>query len=216
MSLFIHNYPHFDLKLKRALRHATDGNPKNLEAPYYEVYDLFLNDLILDERDYSCCPQGALSVLVEGGRNQKSEIVKRYPDFIIYHDKEGEGGVQVAFIAEVKACLCTLDMSDPDVVQDQFDRREFLTQVRDHAKMIIEQHGTSRPVRLMQCMGMFWRSGIAKNNESLSPFSKQRRAKGKKSHDIPGVQWGPIQKLGGDASDQEEFKFWQDIKEQFE
>jgi hypothetical protein len=222
MSLFIHKYPHFDIKLERALRHATDGNPKHLEAPYYGVYDLWLNDLISDERDYTCCPQGALSILMEGGRNQKSEVVKRYPDFIIYHDrggKEVEGDVRVAFIAEIKSWLPALDdMSDPNVISDQFDRRGFLTQVRDHAKMIMEQQGTSGPVWLMQCVGMFWRSGMVKDNKNLSPFSKQRRAKGKKSHDMPtfDVQWGPIQKIGERASDEEEFKFWQDVTKTFE
>jgi len=87
MSLFIHKYPHFDIKLKRALHHATDENPKHkhLEVPYYGVYDLLLNDLILDKRDYSCCPQSTFLILMEGGRNKKSEVVKRYPDFIIYH-----------------------------------------------------------------------------------------------------------------------------------
>jgi hypothetical protein len=40
MLLFIHKYLHFDIKLKRALHHATDENPKCLEAPYYRVYDL--------------------------------------------------------------------------------------------------------------------------------------------------------------------------------
>jgi hypothetical protein len=125
----------------------------------------------------------------------------------------------VAFIAEVKPWLPAMDdMLDPNIVRDQFDRRDFLTQVRDHAKMIMEQQGASGPVWLMQCAGVFWRSGVVKNNNNLSPFSKRRRGKGKKTDGMPifNVQWGPIQKIGELASDREEFKFWQEIKKTFE
>ena len=125
---FVHKYPHYDFKLHRALHHATDGNPKQLEAPYYEVYNLVLNDLILDERDYSCCPQGVLLVHMEEVRRKKPEIVKRFPDFIIYHERgnEVEGDVWgtrlVAFIAEIKPWrFKTGDVSDHDVISDHFN-----------------------------------------------------------------------------------------------
>lgn len=218
---FIHRYPHFDFKLKRALHRATDANPKCLEAPYYAVYDLWINDLILDEKDYTCCPQGALSILVEGGRMKKGEMVKRYPDFIVYHDREGavEGGMgdtQVAFIVEIKPWLATCDLSDHDAIKDHFNRPDFLIQVRDHAKMIMKKQGAG-PVWLVQCVGMFWRYGKVQDNKNLSPFSKIR-SKGKKPRDIPtfDVQWGPIQKVGEDTSDEEQYKFWQEMSDTVE
>ena len=80
--------------------------------------------------------------------------------------------------------------------------------------MIMEKQGTPGPVWLMQCVGMFWRTGKVKDNKNLSPFSKDRRfAKGRKSQDVPifDVQWGPIQKVGEEISDEEQYKFWQEM-----
>jgi hypothetical protein len=223
--LFVHTYLNLDLKLGRALNAATDQNPNGLEDAFYEFWDLIMNDLTLNERDYSCCPQGALSIRTEGSRRKKREVVKQVPDFIVYHSRESVGatavrGVQhtqiVAFIAEVKPWQPAMgDSTDSTAVQCSFNRREFLLQVWDHAKMIKAECNEPQPVWIIQCVGMFWRAGMVEENKRLSPFSNNRRRSRKKSRDsaLYDFQWGLIQKIGECASDEELFKFWQQISE---
>jgi hypothetical protein len=222
-SLFIHTYSNYDLKLGRAIYAATALNHQHLEAPYYEIWDLVLNDLILEKKDYSCRPQGALSAHIEEGRWGKKEIIKRIPDFILYHSQDivpdtAIRGVQhtraVAFIAEVKPWMPGMgDSADNRIVLSHFRRREFLSQVRDHAKLIMASEGgpASGPVWLVQCVGMFWRAGKVEDCKRLSPISNTRRRSKKNHPPVYDLQWGPIQKVGERASDEELFKFWQQM-----
>ena len=108
---FILKYLHFDIKFDRALYHVTDRNLNSLEVLYHTVYDLWINDPILYNKHYTCCLQGTLLILVKEGRIKKDKIIKRFLDFIVYHNQEcrvDEGGVEdtwVAFIIKIKHWL---------------------------------------------------------------------------------------------------------------
>jgi hypothetical protein len=229
MAAFIHKSPHYDQKLRRSSHDAKYNNPNNNEFPYYEVWDLCINDMLLDAKDYSCRPQGVLSAVVDpksGSMTQKpakKAIAKRSPDFVTYYnqDSEGEGTDstyslkrEVAFIAEVKPWQPGLG-EDVDQLVKAFDEREFLEQVRDHAKIIMMEQGKAR-VWLLQCVGIFWRAGTLRN-EKLSPFSK-RRPTGKNKPRVHGteIEWGPIQKLGHVDSDVQQLDFWLRMSEDVE
>jgi hypothetical protein len=80
---FIHALPHYHHKLNRAVEDATYNNPRNNEAPYYELWDIWLNDLIIDAMDYNCHPQGVITInssQTEGNTVKKAKLVKRAPD----------------------------------------------------------------------------------------------------------------------------------------
>lgn len=209
-TAFIHSFPHYAVKLRRSAYDATNNNPKCNEAPYYEVWDLWINDFIINQQDYSLRPQGLLSIDISTGR--KANNARRYPDFIVYHnfDCEGSVGVQrdVAFIVEVKPWGPAMG-EDLSTIVDEFTDREFLDQIRDHGKMILLEHKKAR-VWLMQCVGLFWRVGTL-HNEDLSPFVSRRAPTGKnipREHNTL-VEWGPVRKIGDAASDIEQQAFWQ-------
>ena len=218
MAGFIHTLPYYDQKLRRSLHDATYNNPKGNEAPFYEVWDLWINDLILNERDYTCRPQGVLSVALqpEGGsgviKKGKESIVKRAPDFIVYYSNnlggDGESDHRsikrdVAFTAEVKPWRTAMG-EDHALLLDDFNDTAFIMQVRDHGKMILKTNGMAH-VWVVQCLGMFWRVGVLKN-ENLSPFSK--RGSKRKTY-ATHIEWGPIRKLGQVDSDVQQLDFWQ-------
>jgi hypothetical protein len=215
---FVHTLPHYNLKLERSAYDATQNNPKENEAPYYEVWDLWLNDLILHQADYSLRPQGVLSVYVsprQQKKTQKSSIAKRTPDFIIYHNRDTEidGNYSrqrdVAFIAEVKPWEKGMT-EDRSMLVREFNDREFLDQVRDHAKMIMIQHHKAR-VWLVQCVGLFWRAGSLRN-ESISPFSNRApTGKNVPREHAEHIEWGPIEKVGDVASDIQQAGFWSKV-----
>lgn len=222
---FTHNFPHYELKLRRSAYDAMHNNPNNNEAPYYEVWDLWINDLILNEKNFSSRPQGMLSTTVDQGRKtkkQKKSIVKRYPDFIVYHnrDVESEGNSQyslsrdVGFVAEVKPWQPGMGEDINDLIAD-FEDREFLDQVRDHGKMIMIKHGKAR-VWIVQCLGVFWRVGTLRN-EGLSPFSNRApTGKNKPRNHETDIEWWPIQRLGEPASDIQQLDFWRKMSHDVE
>jgi hypothetical protein len=212
--------PHYECKLKRSIHDAIHNNPNANEAPYYEVWDIWLNDFILNAKDYTCRPQGVLSINIEpdkrgGGllNNKRTQTMKRSPDFIVYHntdtmDENGEYILQrgIAFVAEVKPWAMAMG-EDTQVLVNDFGAPEFLEQVRDHGKMIMGKHGMGR-IWLMQCLGMFWRVGILKN-EDLSPFVKRVRArKSRPRYHGTAIEWWPIQRLGHPDSDIQQKRFW--------
>ena len=215
---FVHTLPHYDLKLQRSAHDATHNNPNDNEAPYYEVWDLWLNDLILHQKDYSLRPQGVLSLRItqqQKKKKQKSSVAKRTPDFVVYHngDVEVDGNYSVrrdvAFIAEVKPWDKGMT-EDRSMLVGEFNDRDFLDQVRDHAKMIMIEHKKAR-VWLVQCVGLFWRAGSLRN-EGISPFSN-RAPTGKnlpRKH-VELVEWGPIEKIGDVPSDMQETVFWRNV-----
>src|SRR5882724_9682435 len=96
MAAFVHKYPHYQKKLRRSIHDAIHNNPKGNEAPFYEVWDLWINDFILHAEDYSSRPQGVLSVALKPDKrrtaNPKQAVMKRSPDFIVYHSREAGGG----------------------------------------------------------------------------------------------------------------------------
>lgn len=216
---FVHTTPHYEYKLEQSLHDAIHNNPNANEAPYYEVWNLWLNDLVLNTKHYTCRPQGVLSINIKSDKstvglpNVKKKPVKRSPDFIVYYntnttDENGGYTLQrsVAFVAEVKPWAMAMGEDTEKLVKD-FSVSEFLEQVRDHAKMVMNEHGMSR-VWLVQCLGMFWRAGILKN-ENLSPFVKRSRAKkGRPQIHGTAIEWWPIQRLGHPDSDIQQEKFW--------
>lgn len=223
---FVHTLPHYDLKLKRSAYVATHDNPNENEAPYYEVWDLWLNDLILHQEDYSLRPQGVLSfhVILQQNKNKNKKpkplVAKRMPDFIVYHnaDVEINGNYRVrrdvVFTVEVKPWEKGMTEDRRRLVRE-FDDRDFLDQVRDHAKMIMAQHTKAR-VWLVQCVGLFWRIGSL-HNEGISPFSN-RVPTGK---NVPrgyaiNIEWGPIEKVGDVASDIQQAAFWSTVSHDVE
>jgi hypothetical protein len=219
MAAFIHTLPHYDQKLRRSLYDAMYNNPNKNEAPYYEVWDLWINDLILPEMDYSCHPQGVLSVVAGPGCStriqQKPKKAKRSPNFIIYHNTDSEGKHdsdyrlkrEVAFIAEVKPWQMAMG-EDVNLLEKEFEDPEFLEQVRDHAKMILTEHPAKARVWLLQCLGLFWRAGTLRN-ENLSPFSNRPHAGKKKVLDHGTVmEWWPIQRVDHVNSNVQQLDFW--------
>ena len=71
-TAFIHSFLHYEIKLRRSAYDATNNNPKSNEAPYYEVWDLWINDFIINQQDYSLRPQGLLSLDISTGRKAKT------------------------------------------------------------------------------------------------------------------------------------------------
>ena len=69
----------FNDKIRRAVSAAesSERNPRNMEDPWYEVYSLFMEKLLLSHPVFGASPQGALT---DADRRNRRKI----PDFIIY------------------------------------------------------------------------------------------------------------------------------------
>jgi|SRR5882762_874414 hypothetical protein len=221
-AAFIHALPHYNHKINCAIEDAMYNNPRHQEAPYYEVWDIWLNDLIINALNYNCRPQGVITINTSQTERKKVKLMKRTPDFIIYHtwDRVFDSGSskqslqhnrRVAFIAEVKAWEPIMGESvDGESILDEFNRYDFLEQVRDHAKIIMTEDNRNS-VWLVQCIGVFWRVGKLRR-EGVSPVSESKvRRKGKNKAPreyTTDIAWRPIRKIGQLASDVEQLVFW--------
>jgi hypothetical protein len=149
----------FDDKIRRAISAAEspERNPSNMEDPWYEVYGLFLDKLLLSHPVFGAGPQGALTDVDRRNR-------RKIPDFIVYKyvDNFFNNTTIVhsripRLVIEIKKRLKRVSAQ---LLLQSFNSYEFLRQIRDQAKQVFVTNPQVNGVFLLQCAGRFWRRGF--------------------------------------------------------
>jgi hypothetical protein len=177
----------FTAKLRRAIRAAEDQtlNPARLEAPWYEVYNLWIEILLLSNRRFGSCPQAWLRAYVD-------DDMKKIPDFLInkYIDTVPPGVIVTTprIIVEVKRPLP--GNPSPTYILRTFRLPEYITQIRNQAKFAFASHQHVTRIFLIQAVGKHWRRGVI-FRATTSPYSDQPAPLGANNN----ISWGPISEL---------------------
>ena len=175
----------FAAKIMRAVAAAEDptSNRGNLEAPWYEVYSLFLERLLLSHHWFAVCPQGSL--VADIGPQAR----RRTPDFTIfrYIDQLANNTIVIhsrmpRLLVEIKRALRRPSIA---AIGRVFRAYEFITQVRDQAKLSFACHPTLQGIFLLQCVGRFWRRGYI-TSAGTSPLHNNG------GPPVLNIQWRPI------------------------
>ncbi|KAF8055566.1 hypothetical protein FPV67DRAFT_1540693 [Lyophyllum atratum] len=183
------------IKLRRAVAaaEARNSNAENLESPWYEVWSLFLEKLLLRHNRFGACPQATIVADI-GWRS-----AWRTPDFIVfrYLDQLLRNQIRIhdripRLIVEIKRHPTRLSVA---YINSLF--RSFMTlhQIRDQAKVAFARYRNIHGVYILQCLGRWWRSGYLAR-AGVSPL-----------HDNHGpppadIQWEQIVDVTTPASDQ--------------
>src|ERR1700691_6063617 len=174
----------FDDKIRCAVSAAEspERNPSNMEDPWYEVYGLFLDKLLLSHRVFGASAQGALTDADHRNR-------RKIPDFIIYKyvDTLLNGATILhscipRLVVEIKK---RLKYPSPRLLLKSFNGYEFLRQLRDQAKQVFVSNRHLNGVSLLQCTGIVWRRGFIARIGTSPPHNNANTP-------VNNIQWSLI------------------------
>ena len=194
-------------KLLCAIFYAKQRNPDHLEAPWYEAWDLALNEFIGEEEEYSICPQAALRI-------KKTKTYSRYPDFVTYLTTSSGTSLQditaarrPIIIIEVKPWLPEY-ADDNDKLEDYFDDHRIKGQLVEQAKFIFGQSNVeiqaNTSIVAVLAVGHMWKCAKMFADKT-SPFKPRNIPKNSPS--ITFLNWSSRSvELGTSSSDKELLK----------
>ena len=147
-------------KLLCAIFYAKQRNPGYLEAPWYEAWDLVLNEFIREEEEYSICPQAVLRI-------KKTKTHSRYPDFVTYLTTSFGTSLQdftaarrPIILIEVKPWLPAY--ANNRKLEDCFEDSSMMGQLVEQGKFVFEQSNVevqaNTSVVVVLAAGHMWRS----------------------------------------------------------
>jgi hypothetical protein len=155
----------FSAKIMRAVAAAEDltSNRGDLEAPWYEVYSLFLKRLLLSHHRFAVCPQRSL--VADIGPQARW----RTPDFTLfqYIDQLLANNTIIIhsrmprLLVEIKRSIKCPSVA---AIGRVFRAPEFITQVRDQAKLAFACHPTLQGIFLLQCTSGYPNSPTISSN----------------------------------------------------
>ncbi|KIM72253.1 hypothetical protein PILCRDRAFT_829884 [Piloderma croceum F 1598] len=176
----------FTAKIMRAVAAAEDptSNRGNLEAPWYEVYSLFLERLLLSHHRFAVCPQGSLVADIGPQARWRTPdfTLFRYIDQLLANNTIIIHSRMPRLLVEIKRAL---KRPSAATIGRVFRAPEFITQVRDQAKLAFACHPTLQGIFLLQCVGRFWRRGYI-TSAGTSPLHNNAGLP------VLNVQWRPI------------------------
>lgn len=174
----------FNDKIRRAVSAAesSERNPRNMEDPWYEVYSLFMEKLLLSHPVFGASPQGALT---DADRRNRRKI----PDFIIY--KYVDTILNTATIVHSRIPRLIIEVKkrlkrvSTPLLLKSFNSYEFLRQIRDQAKQVFVTNPQVHGVYLLQCVGRFWRRGFIPRIGTSPPHNNAYTP-------VTNIQWSLI------------------------
>jgi hypothetical protein len=185
----------FAQKMRRGVvaAESATSNPDNLEAPWYEVYEVFLQKLLLSHPQFATCPQGTLHA--DLGHDARS----RTPDFTIYRyiDQLLANNTVIIhsriprLLVEIKRAI---QQPTPALAGRSFRGHEFMRQIRNQAKLAFASYPNLQGIFLLQCIGRFWRRGYI-TRVGTSPLHNHPGAP------VANIQWGHIADITTPLSD---------------
>ena len=191
----------YERKLLCAIFYATQRNPDHFEAPWYEAWDLVLNEFTRDQEEYSICPQDALRV------QQKTKTYSRYPDFIIYLTSSSGSSLQdiraarrPIMLIEVKPWLPKY--VDKELLSLALSNSRVTGQIIEQGKFIFERSNVdiqaNTTIMVILAIGHKWRYARMRAVDT-SPFSPLNRPG--QSPSIGFLPWSDVFELGTPSSD---------------
>ena len=193
-------------KLLCAIFYAKQRNPGYLEAPWYEAWDLVLNEFIREEEEYSICPQAVLRI-------KKTKTHSRYPDFVTYLTTSFGTSLQdftaarrPIILIEVKPWLPAY--ANNRKLEDCFEDSSMMGQLVEQGKFVFEQSNVevqaNTSVVVVLAAGHMWRSAKLYAND-ISPFNPRNIPKNSPSN--MQLRWSSdTLELGTKDSDKELLK----------
>ena len=126
----------YERKLLCAIFYAKQQNPEYLKAPWYEAWDLVLNEFIREEEKYSICPQATLRT--------KTKTYSRYPDFVVYLTTSS--GTSLQDIRATRRPIILIEVKpwhpeyvDHDRLTDYFRDTRIMDQMVEHWRAVFQQ-----------------------------------------------------------------------------
>ena len=196
----------YERKLLCAIFYAKQRNPGYLEAPWYEAWDLVLNEIIREEEEYSICPQAVLRI-------KKIKTYSRYPDFVTYLTTSS--GTSLQDITAARRPIIVIEVKpwlpvyvDNGKLDDFFNHTTRRGQLVEQGKFVFEQSKTkiqaNTTVVVILAAGHMWRPAKLFADD-ISPFKPGNSPK--KSPSNMHLNWssGTLE-LGTKDSDEELLK----------
>ncbi|KIM72714.1 hypothetical protein PILCRDRAFT_829595 [Piloderma croceum F 1598] len=188
-------------KLLCAIFYATQRNPERLEAPWYEAWDLSLNEFIRDEEEYSICPQDALRIL------QRTKTYSRYPDFVMYLTSSSGSSLLDIRPARRPIMLIEVKPWHPKYLDDEklflrLNDSRVMGQMVEQAKFIFERGNVdvqaNTTIMAILAVGHKWRYARMRAVDT-SPYNPRNRPS--ESPSIGFLTWSDVFELGTPSSD---------------